>query len=68
MFTLKQYEYCDIYYNPYEDIELIVGTVDYLGCDVYVVDQNIFSCLYIKDAIKYIESLGVKFEVVKGGS
>ena len=28
MFNFKEFEFCNIYYNPYEDIEIIQGTVD----------------------------------------
>ena len=31
MFTKKVYEHCVIYYNPYDDIEILQGTVDILS-------------------------------------
>lgn len=67
MFTLKSYEYCNIYYNPYEDIEIIVSTVDWVGTDVYCCGDHIISTHSFEEAIEQLEQLGVKFEVVKGG-
>lgn len=66
MFTLKEYEYCNIYYNLDEDIEIIVSTVDWVGTDIYCCGDHIISTHSFEDAIEQLEQLGVKF-VVEGG-
>lgn len=63
MFTKKVYEYCNIYYNPYEDIEVLQGTVDFMGVDVYISGQHVFECLTLEGAVNYLHDVGVEFKV-----
>ena len=63
MFKFKEFEFCNIYYNPYEDIEIVQGTVDHIGIDVYCSGQHIFECSTIKEVDQFLKKIGVSFEV-----
>ena len=61
MFTKKEYEHCVVYYNPYEDIEVLQGITDCISVDVYVSGQHVFECMRLDEAINYLHKIGVDF-------
>lgn len=63
MFTKKVYEHCNIYYNPYEDIEVLQGITDFLSVDVYIAGQHVFECVNLESAINYLHEICVEFKI-----
>ena len=63
MFTKKSYEHCNVYYNPYEDIEILQGTTDFLSVDVYISGQHVYECITLSQAVDYLHEVGVEFKV-----
>ena len=61
MFTKKEYEHCVVYYNPYEDVEVLQGITDCISVDVYVSGQHVFECIRLDEAINYLHEIGVDF-------
>lgn len=62
MFTKKEYEHCIIYYNPYEDIEILQGITDCIGVDVYISGQHCYEGLTLGDAKNFLHTVGVDFK------
>ena len=63
MFNFKEFEFCNIYYNPYEDIEILQGTTDFLSVDVYISGQHVYECITFSQAVDYLHEVGVEFKV-----
>lgn len=63
MFTKKSYEHCNVYYNPYEDIEILQGTTDWLSVDIYISGQHVYECTTLSQAINYLHEVGVEFKI-----
>ena len=61
MFTKNEYEHCVVYYNPYEDIEVLQGITDCISVDVYVSGKHVFECIHLDEAINYLHEIGVDF-------
>lgn len=65
MFIKKTYDHCNIYYNPYEDIEILQGTTDWLSVDVYISGQHVYECATLSQAINYLHEVGVEFKLTQ---
>ena len=63
MFTKTSYEHCNVYYNPYEDIEILQGTTDFLGIDVYISGKHVYECENLNQVVNYLHEVGVEFKV-----
>ena len=63
MFTKKSYEHCNVYYNHYEDIEILQGTTDFLGFDVYISGKHVYECVNLNQVVNYLHEVGVEFKV-----
>ena len=52
-----------MYYNPYEDIEILQGTTDWLSVDIYISGQHVYECTTLSQAINYLHEVGVEFKL-----
>ena len=48
---------------PYEDIEILQGTTDFLSVDVYISGQHAYECVNLNQAVNYLHEVGVEFKV-----
>lgn len=58
------FEYCSILENIYEDLQICVGTVDFISCNLYIVGEHVFECSYLSEMLDYLENLGLEVTTI----
>lgn len=61
----KDFEFCSFLSNPYEDLEIVYGTVDFISCDLYISGVHLYSCGTLTEMLDYLPSLGLEVTVIK---
>lgn len=55
----NQNAFINIYYNPFEDLEIVESFVDYIGTDCYVSGKLLLSTYTLEECLEELKPIGL---------